>query len=305
MFIPYRVDVPFNHRPVINWLLVTSIIIAFVVIYDKDSYLYQSLVLDGWHIKEMIGHIWLHAGFFHLFGNMLFLWLFGNAVCSKIGNLLYIPVFIGLGLIASASYLIFAFDGRPVVGASGAINGIVGMYLVFFPQNAMDCFFALFFRPIFFSISGIWMVLLWFGFDILGAVWGKGNVAYISHISGFLGGVALASLLLKLKLVVMERDEKSIYDLIFKKSKVPNVSKKEIEYWKKEFKKKGSKKITPLTTASVLKESSVKKFNASKPEMDSLRFVCSCGQKIKVPKIYAGKKGRCPRCKVTINIPYE
>ena len=99
MVIPYRVDVPFNHRPVMNWLLVTSVIFVFFLqlsaisdpVASKRIY---SFVLDGWGIRGLFGHMWLHAGFLHLIGNMIFLWIFGNAVCSKLGNILYLPVYI-------------------------------------------------------------------------------------------------------------------------------------------------------------------------------------------------------------------
>ena len=83
--------------------------------------------------------MWLHVGLIHLVGSIIFLWLFGNAVCSKIGNIFYLPIYVGLGLIAAASHNIFS--NGTVIGASDAINDIVGMYLVFFPENAMDCFF--------------------------------------------------------------------------------------------------------------------------------------------------------------------
>ncbi len=143
MFIPYRVDVPFNHRPVMNWLVVTGVIVVFVLQLQASGATQEALysfVLDGWGIKGLFGYMWLHGGILHLIGNLIFLWLFGNAVCSKIGNVFYLPVYVGLGLIAATSHLIFS-DGR-AVGASGAINGIVGMYLVFFPENSMSCFFS-------------------------------------------------------------------------------------------------------------------------------------------------------------------
>ena len=242
MVIPYRVDVPFNHRPVMNWLLVTSVIFVFFVqlsaiadpVASKKIY---SFVLDGWGIRGLFGHMWLHAGLLHLIGNLIFLWIFGNAVCSKLGNVLYLPVYVGLGLIAAMSHQILV--GGSAIGASGAINGIVGMYLVFFPENTISCFFLFFFRPIFFSLSGYWLILLWFAFDLFGAVSGSEGVAYVAHIGGFLGGFGLAILMLKMKWIGMERDERSIFDILLpKKSNVPDVSREELEFWRRELKKK-------------------------------------------------------------------
>jgi len=141
MFIPYSVDVPFDRKPVMNWLICALVVLAFFAEIatvhhgiTADEGLQQTIgrfVLNGWRITGLLGHMWLHKGIIHLMGNLLFLWLFGNAVCSKIGNVLYAPVYIGLGLITAFSHLLFS--GGRAIGASGAINGIVGMYLVFFP----------------------------------------------------------------------------------------------------------------------------------------------------------------------------
>ena len=297
MVIPYRVDVPFNHRPVMNWLLVTLVIFVFFLqlsaisdpVTSKRIY---SFVLDGWGIRGLFGHMWLHAGFLHLIGNMIFLWIFGNAVCSKLGNILYLPVYIGLGLIATMSHLVL--DGDRAIGASGAINGIVGMYLVFFPENTISCFFLFFFRPFFFSLSGYWLILLWFAFDLLGAFSGSGHVAYKAHVGGFLGGVGLAVLMLKMKWIGMERDERSVFDLLSpKKTNVPDVSREELEFWRRELKKKEKRKIKTVT-------------HIERPGTVTSRYIhfsCSCGQRIQVVKDYAGKIGRCPKCSKRIKIP--
>jgi membrane associated rhomboid family serine protease len=233
---PYRVDVPFNYRPVVNWVVVAAVILIFALQIaeigqyasrraSSEEYAEKSMTmryaLKGWGIKGLLGHMWLHAGLLHLIGNLIFLWLFGNAVCSKIGNFYFLPVYIGLGLAAAISHLLF-FDA-PAMGASGAINGLVGMYLVFFPENSISCFFCWFFlpqRPVWFSVRSFWMILLWFAFDILGAIRGGGGVAYLAHIGGFAAGFGLAILMLKTNVIVMESDEKSILELLGLEKKV-------------------------------------------------------------------------------------
>jgi membrane associated rhomboid family serine protease len=297
MIIPYRVDVPFNHRPVMNWIVVAGVIFVFFLQLSAISEPFaskkiNSFVLDGWNFRGLFGHMWLHADFFHLIGNLIFLWIFGNAICSKLGNVLYLPVYIALGLIAAMSHLVL--DGDRAVGASGAINGIVGMYLVFFPENTISCFFLFFFRPIFFSLSGYWLIILWFAFDLFGAFSGSGHVAYIAHIGGFLGGFGLAILMLKMKWISMERDEKSIFDIFSpKKSNIPDVSREELEFWRREFKKKEKRKIK-----------TVKPVERSRATTGTfIHFSCSCGQKIQVSREYAGKIGRCPKCSNRVNIP--
>lgn len=179
--------------------------------YMRNSTAMQYL-LKGWSLKGLFGHIWLHGGFLHIIGNLIFLWLFGNAICSKIGNVFYLPVYVFLGLAAGITHLLF-FDTY-VLGASGAINGLVGMYLVFFPENEISCFFLLFIRPYWFHVRSFWMILLWFAFDILGALYSSGGVAYLAHIGGFVAGFGLALIMLKTKFVTVERYEKSILQLL-------------------------------------------------------------------------------------------
>lgn len=96
-------------------------------------------IADGYNIKGLFGHLWLHGGYIHLLGNLLFLWIFGNAVCAKIGNLVYFPIYITLGILAGIGHQVF--QGGASIGASGAIMGVVGMYLVFFPANDITCYF--------------------------------------------------------------------------------------------------------------------------------------------------------------------
>ena len=302
-----------------NWLVVAGVIVAFFfqVMAMADSTGLEkvnSFVLDGWGIRGIFGHMWLHAGLFHLIGNLIFLWLFGNAVCSKIGNVLYLPVYVGLGLVAAASHQILV--GGSAIGASGAINGIVGMYLVFFPENSISFVFLLFFppffifRPFFFSVSGYWLILLWFAFDLFGALSGSGSVAYVAHIGGFLGGLGLAILMLKKKWIVMERYERSIFELFSPKQKsVSGIPREELEYWRRKLKRSKGKQSKPA--ASLLESRTAR----SKPVRQApalgqagragepIHFTCSCGQMIQIGREHAGKTGRCPKCSARIKIP--
>jgi membrane associated rhomboid family serine protease len=319
VFIPYQVDVPFNHRPVVNWLVVAAVVLVFALQLiefaehggsDMTAGQYaeylekatsRQFVLNGFGIKGLFGHMWLHGGLFHLIGNLIFLWLFGNAVCSKIGNLYYLPAYILCGLTAAVTHLIL-FD-VPMLGASGAINGMVGMYLVFFPENAISCMFFLLWHPIRFTVRSFWVILLWFAFDILGAAYGGGGVAYFAHIGGFLAGFGLAILLLQAKLVVMERDEKSILELLgLVKRDTPAEHRGDMAYWQqwqggegpsgeKEEQTQREQPPPPVPLA------------AQAPSERLIRFTCRCGQRIKVAGRFAGQIGRCPKCSVRLRIP--
>ncbi|MCX5634789.1 MAG: rhomboid family intramembrane serine protease [Planctomycetota bacterium] len=177
-------------------------------------------VLNGWTIKGLFGHMWLHGGIIHLAGNLIFLWVFGNAVCSKIGNLIYIPLYVLFGVLAAIMHLIFV--GGPMIGASGAVFGVVGMYLVFFWENEITCYWAWFlFFGRSFTISGYWIILMWLFFNLSGVFCSSVNevrdgVAYFAHLGGFTAGFVAAIVMLKTKRVTMERYERSILQIFSK-----------------------------------------------------------------------------------------
>ncbi|MDD5705734.1 MAG: rhomboid family intramembrane serine protease [Kiritimatiellae bacterium] len=138
----------------------------------------------------LIGYQFVHAGFWHLAANMLYLWVFGNAVCEKIGNLAYAGTFLLTGVVAGGIHLIM--DGGAAVGASGAINGIVGIYLVLYPTNRVNCFYLWFLRAGTFDIAGYWLILFWFIVDAWQAIGGAANgIAYWAHVGGFLAGLGI------------------------------------------------------------------------------------------------------------------
>jgi len=317
-FFPYRVDVPFKYRPVMNWLIVATVILVFfcqvaeLVKYSSlpggaERYAASSITiqysLNGWGIKGLFGSMWLHGGILHVAGNLLYLWLFGNAVCSKLGNLKYLPVYVGLGLVAGISHLLFS--GGRAIGASGAISGLIGMYLVFFPENSISCFFCFFFlphRPIWFSIRSFWMILVWFVLNLFGAIRGGGNIGYVAHIGGFVAGVALAILLLKTGKITMERYERSMLDLLGLGDKKVRASASmgDRTHWQHEWEVRERKKALQEAARAEPEETPVE------PEDTPAGFIrlkCSCGQPIKVSGQYAGRIVRCPRCSSRVKIP--
>ncbi len=160
----------------------------------------------------LLGHTLLHVGLFHLIGNMIFLWVFGNAICAKVGNLWFPLVYVGLSLAAGVTHILL--DGDPAIGASGAINGIVGMFLVLYPLNDISCFYFVVLYWGTFTLSSFWMILFWLVFDIWGAAAGMGGVAYWAHLGGIGAGVALALALLSLGWLKTESYERSLIDVL-------------------------------------------------------------------------------------------
>jgi membrane associated rhomboid family serine protease len=199
MLIPYEVNVLITRWPITNFVVIgICILIGLASSLEllPESF-YRVMVLDGWSPLGMFGHMFLHADFFHLLFNMLALYIFGNAICARIGNGAYLAVYLFLGFFAAAVHNVF--EGGPCVGASGAINGIIGMYLVLYPQNKISCLYFIFFKGGTFDISGFWLIGFWLLGDIWGAYRGGDMVAYWAHLGGFLSGFAVAFTLVYFK----------------------------------------------------------------------------------------------------------
>jgi len=207
MIIPYQVDVPLNRWPIANYLILGFTVVAFVLQWRLESL--EAFILKDWTVGGLMGYIWVHGGIIHLVGNLIFLWIFGNAVCAKVGNLCYPLIYLCLGMTSGAAHLIF--DGAPAIGASGAINGIVGMYLVWYPLNSISCVTIWLGE---FTVDSFWMILLWLAFDIWGAASDSGGVAYFAHLGGFATGFGLAIVLLRTKMVEMDEIEKSLLRML-------------------------------------------------------------------------------------------
>jgi membrane associated rhomboid family serine protease len=206
VIIPYACDNPKTSLPIGNYIIIGAAVVAFAFVTSNPAYDVKSFVLSDWSLKSLLGHMWLHGGYFHIITNMVFLWCFGNALCPKLGSLCYVLAYVGLGVASGCFELVF--DGRPGVGASGAVFGVIGMYFVFYPWDDVRC---LFFLPPFFKrfrIAGFWMILWWFFLNLVGMMAGLAtitHVGYMVHVAGFGVGVLLAWLLVKLKAV--ERDD--------------------------------------------------------------------------------------------------
>lgn len=186
---------------------------AMLVVFAlQQSYLKgrtETFELTGWTVRGIFGYMWLHDGYPHIIGNLIFIWVFGNALCSKVGNILYIPLYIATGLLAATLHLVC--DVRTAVGASGALYGVIGAYFVLYPFNSIKCFvwFLAYLRR--FSVAGFWIILLKVALDVLGAVTGyMGGTAYFAHIGGFVSGVIIAMVLLMTKLVVRDSMDDAI-----------------------------------------------------------------------------------------------
>jgi membrane associated rhomboid family serine protease len=152
-------------------------------------------VMAGEGIETLFTSMFLHGGWAHLAGNMLFLWIFGDNLEEEMGHFGFLVLYLAAGLAAGAAQ-IASGPGSPVpmVGASGAIAGVMGGYLLLFPRAKVDVLviFLIFFRI--FAIPA-WIVLgVWFALQLVSGASSPGIgdvVAYWAHAGGFLGGLAL------------------------------------------------------------------------------------------------------------------
>ncbi len=292
LLVPYRVDVPMQRWPLANVALLGTTVLVFAAQAGLSEADLDDFVLGGTGgIGGWLTHMWLHAGVMHLAGNMVFLWVFGNAVCAKVGNFLYAPIYVGCGLAAAAAHM--AFDGGPAIGASGAINGIVGIYLVFYPRNDVSCFYVWYFRPGTFSVSGFWMVLLWLAFDVLGVALGLPGVAYWAHLGGFAVGFGLGLLLVGAGTVRMEAYEESLPAAVRawlgRRKPGPQVAARVPRALRSVHRPKSGPATLP--------------FDTEVPR--ALRVRCVCGARLKAPTELAGRGARCPRCRRYVRVPGE
>jgi len=149
----------------------------------------------------LLSRMFMHGGWLHLGGNMLFLWIFGDNVEHRAGPILFLVGYLLAGVIGSLAQILSAPDSPiPSLGASGAISGVLGAYIVLFPGNRVTAFiFRFLLRVPAWVVLGMWIALqLFSGLAVNGVGAEAGGVAYLAHIGGFATGLLFGFLLLRL-----------------------------------------------------------------------------------------------------------
>lgn len=147
---------------------------------------------------SLVTSLFLHGGFFHLAGNMLFLWVFGNNIEDRLGHLKFILFYLLAGLAGTFAHVLANPASLvPTVGASGAISGLLGAYVLLFPRAMVHAVIPMFF---FYRVRLPAVVVLgvWFLSQFLigsGQQPGEGGVAWMAHVGGFLAGMVLIGLM--------------------------------------------------------------------------------------------------------------
>lgn len=152
-------------------------------------------ISSGDGFQTLISSMFLHGGFMHLAGNMLFLWVFGDNLEDEMGHVKFLAFYLACGVGAGLFHVLAAPASMvPTIGASGAIAGIMGGYLLLYPRARVDVLLILI---VFFKIFPIpaWIVLaVWFGMQFIGGLGSDpdlGGVAYWAHAGGFVIGLGL------------------------------------------------------------------------------------------------------------------
>ena len=216
--IPYRDENPTRTTPVL--------IYAFIAL-NVAAFLYSILAPEGFahwiarwglipaalwknpgggmppHYVGVFTSMWLHGGFLHIIGNMWFLWIFGDNVEDHLGHGRFVAFYLVCGLIATLTHALIAHEATvPLVGASGAIAGVLAAYLRFYPRHRVRAVIPLFITAFFVRLPAAVFIFFWLGMQLLGQLqWqamvaaghqGGGGVAYGAHLGGFAAGFILA-----------------------------------------------------------------------------------------------------------------
>jgi len=210
--IPYGVDNPMSRLPLVNWALIAANVAVFFLELSVGGPVFRFALFPAdlrWY--QPLTCAFLHAGWLHLIGNMIFLWTFGNNVNDKLGHLRFLAAYLVLAVTSSLGHLLGSLGSPfPMLGASGAISGVMGLYLAFFPLNDVRMLWLLWVRTGTFSCSSYWMIGLWVAWDLFHGLSGTaGNVAIWAHLAGF--GVGFAAGLTMLVKGWVERDD---YDFL-------------------------------------------------------------------------------------------
>jgi membrane associated rhomboid family serine protease len=222
ILIPLRTDTQIRRTPTANYLLIAANVLIFLLTYDfhprreimpglyaarssplRESLAHYHLMLEAANpsLYQLFTYQFLHDGWQHLLGNMLFLWVFGNSVNAKMGQLTYLLFYLSCGVAAGTAYL--AINDATMLGASGAIAGVTTAFLVLFPRSRTSFFYWFFVIGYFELPSMILIVAKIIVYDNLiePLLSGGGSIAYSAHVAGYLAGASIALFLLLVRAI--------------------------------------------------------------------------------------------------------
>ncbi|MFQ6051044.1 MAG: rhomboid family intramembrane serine protease [Candidatus Hydrothermarchaeota archaeon] len=200
---PLRDENPTSLRPYVTWTLIVLNIAIFslqITLFLGSSI--NLITIFGLIPKKVIAEgtyytfftsMFLHGGLVHIFGNMLYLYIFGDNIEDMCGRMNFLIFYFLCGIAASLVYLLSASNSTiPVIGASGAISGVLGGYVTLFPKVRIKTAIPLFIIVQVIYLPAYVLIGFWFAYQLLFVSMGaQTGVAYWAHIGGFLAGMAL------------------------------------------------------------------------------------------------------------------
>lgn len=205
--IPIRDHNPSNRTPFVTYVLIALNVLIFLsywplfnepralmAFYDVYAMVPAQVSMRG-EFSTLVTSMFLHGGWLHLGGNMLFLWIYGDNMEDEMGHVGFLLFYLASGLAAAfAHYIAAPMSSVPTVGASGAIAGVMGGYLLLFPKARIDILFFIIILIRIFTLPAWVVLMIWFALQIFGGVGADpttGGVAYWAHAGGFIAGVIL------------------------------------------------------------------------------------------------------------------
>jgi membrane associated rhomboid family serine protease len=187
-------DIPTDRVPVVTLALIVANLLVFLLV-DDAGVSAHGLVPDDPTVATAFSSMFLHAGWLHLLGNLLFLWLFGPNVEDALGRARFLAFYLVGGLVASAVQIAVEPSSTvPLVGASGAISVLMGAYLRLYPwARVLTVVFCILFFTIV-EIPVVAILVLWFALQVVLGLLDPGEVAYAAHLAGFAFGLLTARL---------------------------------------------------------------------------------------------------------------
>ncbi len=202
--IPLRDTLPSHATPVVTIGLIVANVLIFLYEMSLDAYTLNEFVYaygmvpDRFAWSAVLTSMFLHGGWMHLIGNMWFLWIYGDNVEDILGKARYLGFYLLSGTAAVLVQVAIQPDSRiPIIGASGAIAGVMGAYMVKFPHARILTLIPIFFIVTFQEIPAFLILVYWFviqffsGVGSIASAHQGGGVAWFAHIGGFLAGMVL------------------------------------------------------------------------------------------------------------------
>lgn len=207
--IPLRDSQPSYSTPVVTAGLIVANVLVFLHQVSLDDFSLNhfirtyAIVPARFEFSTLLTSMFLHGGWLHLIGNMWFLWIYGDNVEDILGGLRYLVFYLLCGVAAGLAHVLTnAGSPVPTIGASGAVAGVMGAYLVKFPHSRIVTLIPIFFLLTTVELPAVLILLYWFLIQIFSGMAAagqmasaQGGVAWFAHVGGFVAGMVLIGLM--------------------------------------------------------------------------------------------------------------